>query len=392
MKMICPNCGKEYNEKMTCCISCGSSLVPYEHDSEQTVLEPIIPEAVPEPAYGSEPLPIGFVRGLEGHSEYPPEPEPPEPASEESIPVAVRSGGISASEAAKNIGSFAASVIMLAFIILSAASFTVRLITDSRKISEFADTLDVMSLPAAETGMIRTDGYGIAPDATLQEAIFVMSSGTGLSKEDIREIYENSTVGDFLADQLDGYANFIREGELPEKLTPEKLKAVFSENIGLISEAIGQPLSQHDIDMAFSELDHTENVLEAIAPSKLESLMGDGALTALRLFSSLPVIIGEACAAAVMLIVLWSINRRAEKVLGWGGGTILAGGAIVLITAFLCSVQVFFTGQDRIVRSIAKCVTDVINPDIYRLGGILAIIGIVMLLWSATLRKKPEFS
>ena len=125
-----------------------------------------------------------------------------------------------------------------------------------------------------------------------------------------------------------------------------------------------------------------------ISSSRLESLIGDSTLTGLRLFSSLPVIICEACAAAAMLIILWSINRRSEKVLRWGGGAVLAGGAAVLTTAFLCSVQVFFTGQDRIVRSIAKCVTDVINPDIYRLGGILAAVGTVMLVWAATLRKQ----
>ena len=397
--MICPNCGKEYNEKMTCCISCGSTLVPYEQDSEQvTLVEPVLPEAEPENNRERETVhsDAGFVRGLEGHSEYPPEPEPAKikNSAAESIPVAVKSGSISvsASEAVKGIGSFAAALVMFALIVLSAASFTVRLITDSRKISEFADALDVMSFPAAETGVPFTDGYEIAPDATLQEAIFVMSAGTGLTREDIREIYENSTVGDFLASQLNGYAGFIREGELPEKLTPEKLKTVFSENIGLISDAIGKPLSQHDIDLAFSELDRTEEVLEAIAPSRLENLIGSGALTALRLFSSLPVIIGEACAAAAMLIVLWSINHEPGKVLRWGGGAVLAGGAAVLTAAFLCSVQVFFADQDRIFRSIAKCVTNVINPDIYRLGAVLAIIGAVMLIWAATLMKSRKFS
>ena len=389
MKMICPNCGKEYNEKMTCCISCGAALVPYEQESEQTAFESVIPEALPESKY-DESVSVGFVRGLEGHSEYPPEPEVQESYAEEAVPVTVKSVGVSASRAAKNIGSFAAAAVMFALIILSSASFTARLITDSRKISEFAEKLDVMSLPAAQTVMLSSGSYEIAPDATVQEAIFVMSNGTGLTREDIREIYENSTVGNFLASQLDGYAGLIRDGEIPEKLTPEKLKAVFSENISLISEAIGKPLSQHDIDLAFSELDRTENVLEAIAPSKLESVIGDSALTALRLFSSLPVIIGEACAAAAMLIILWAINHRPGKVLGWGGGAVLAGGVTVLITAFLCSVQVFFTGQDRFVRSIAKCVTDVITPDIYRLGGTLAVIGVVMLLWAATLHKSRK--
>lgn len=388
MKMLCPNCGKEYNEKMTCCISCGASLIACEPDSDQILFEPLIPEAVPDEA--SQEI-TSEEAGPEHDPEETSEHSEAEPHSSEDIPAAVsRRGNLSAVKAVKNIGSFAAAAVMLFFLLLTALSLTVRLITDSSKIAEFADSLDVMSLPAAETGMISTEGYDIAQDATLQEAIYVMSTGTGLTRENIREIYESSTVSEFLASQLGGYADFIREGDLPEKLTTEKLKALFSENIDLISQAIGKPLSQHDIDLAFSELDRTENVLETIAPSNIESIIGNGSLTAVRLFSSLPVIIGEGCAAAAMLIILWAINRRPGRVLGWGGSAVLAGGATILLTTFLCSVQVFFADQDRFFRSIAKCAADVIAPDIYRFGGTLAAVGIVMLLWAATLHKSRK--
>lgn len=387
MKMICPNCGKEYNEKMTCCISCGAELVPNEHDTEQVCFESILPEAVPEEDVPAE---VGFVRELEGHSEH-----PPEPAETVEIPVPVRSvrsakdakKKSSAAAAARGIGSLAAAMAMFALIILTAASLSVRLITDSDKISQFTSRLDVMSLPAAHTVMLTAYDYEISPDATIQEAIFIMSDGTGLTREDIRKIYESSTVQNFLSDQLSGYAEFIREGELPEKLTSEKLKEVFSENISLISEAIGKPLTQHDIELAFAELDRTEPVLEAIAPARLENIVGEATLTLLRLVSSLPVIIGEGAAAAAMLVILWAINRKPGKILGWGGAAVFAGGAAVLIIVFLFSVQVFFAGMDRLFKSVAKCAAEVIAPDIYRFGGTLAILGAVMLLWALTLKN-----
>lgn len=379
MKMICPNCGKEYNEKMTCCISCGAELVPHEHNTEQVCFEPIIPEAIPEDS--DIPAVSGFVRELERRSERPPQPE-----ENIEIPVPVKKKS-SAAAAARGIGSFAAAMAMFALIILTAASLTIRLITDSEKISRFTSRLDVMSLPAAQTVMLTAYDYEISPDATIQEAIFIMSDGTGLTREDIRKIYESSTVQNFLSDQLSGYAEFIREGELPEKLTSEKLKEVFSENISLISDAIGKPLTQHDIELTFAELDRTEPVLEAIAPSRLENVVGEATLTLLRLVSSLPVIIGEGAAAAAMLAVLWAINRKPGKILGWGGAAVFAGGSAVLIIAFLFSVQVFFAGMDRLFKSIAKCAAEVIAPDIYRFGGTLAILGAVMLLWALTLKN-----
>lgn len=378
--MICPNCGKEYNEKMTCCISCGAELVPHEHNSEQVCFEPLIPEAVPED--NDVPAVSGFVRELEGHSEHPPEPE-----EIIEIPIPVKSHSASAGAVIRGAGSLAAALVMFALIILTAASMTIRLITDNEKIAQFTSRLDVMSLPAAQTVMLTAYDYEISSDATIQEAIFVMSNGTGLTREDIRHIYESSTVQNFLNTQLNGYAEFIREGELPEKLTSEKLKEVFSENISLISDVIGKPLTQHDIELAFAELDRTEPVLEAIAPSKIESIVGNATLTMLRLVSSLPVIIGEISAAAAMLIILWAINRKPGKILGWGGAAVFAGGSAVLITAFLFSVQVFFPNTDRFIKSIAKCISEVITPDIYRFGGTLAALGAFMLLWALTLKN-----
>ncbi|MDE6595248.1 MAG: hypothetical protein K2K44_04485, partial [Oscillospiraceae bacterium] len=58
-----------------------------------------------------------------------------------------------------------------------------------------------------------------------------------------------------------------------------------------------------------------------------------------------------------------------------------------LITVFLFSLQVFFSGKDRLIKSITKCAADVIAPDIYRFGGTLAILGAVMLLWALTLKN-----
>lgn len=380
--MICPDCGKEYNEKMTCCISCGADLVPYEQETEQTSFRPLIPEAAE-----TEDIPeaSGFVRGLEGHSEYPPPEYPPKEAGKETE-TPKHTGTARVSRAVCGIGSFAAAAVMFALIVLTALSAAIRLFTDEKNIAEFASRLDVMSLPAAQTVMLAEYDYEIPADATVQEAIYIMSDGTGLSREDIRRIYENSTMKDFLAARLEEYAGFIRSGDIPEKLTSEMLKEVFSENLSLISSAIGKPLCQYDIDLAFAELDRAEPALEVIAPARIETDLGETPLALLRLLSSLPVMICEAAAAAALLVVLWAINRRGYSVLGWGGGAVLAGGTAALAATFLFDMQVFIPGG-RLVRSAAKCAAEVVTPDMYRLGAGLALLGAVMMIWSATLRR-----
>lgn len=390
MEMICPNCGKEYNEKMTCCISCGTDLVPYRvecgtEQNGQIAFEPLIPEENPVSADAEEP---GFVREIAGRLPASLEPAGPVLAEENEIPVPVISADrkrISVSGAARFTGSLAVSLMMFAFILLFSVSSAVRLATSGSKIARFAESLDVMNLPAAEAA-IPTEGYGVSGDATVQEAIFVMSSGTGLTREDIKTIYEASTVQSFMTAQLTEYAEFVRSGKIPEKLTADKLKSVFSENLSLIDSALGKPLSQHDINLAFSEIDSVQPVLDKLSPASLEELLGGGGLTALRLLSSMPIIIGAAALAAAMLPLLRAINRKSSAMLRWGGGAVLAGGAAVSAAVFLFTVQPAPI-RDKLLRSIAKCAADVIAPDLYRIGGVLAVLGAVMLVWAGTLKK-----
>lgn len=384
MKMICPNCGKEYNEKMTCCISCGTDLVPYEHGTDQTAFEPLIPETSFLPTVSES---SGFVREIPGHSSVPAVGAEASADIYEETPVPVREARLrmSVSGAARFAGSLAASVMMFAFILIFSAASAVRLATSSSMIARFAESLDVMNLPAAETA-IPTEGYSVSEDATVQEAIFVMSQGTGLSREDIRKIYETSTIQDFITAQLTEYALFVRSGKIPEKLTADKLKGVFSENLSLIDDALGRPLSQHDINLAFSEIDKVQPVLENLSPDSLEKLLGSGGITTLRLLSSMPIIIGAAALAASMLPLLRAINRKNSEMLRWGGAAALAGGAVVSAAVFLFSVQPAPV-WDKLFRSIAKCAAEVISPDMYRIGGVLAVLGAVMLIWAGTLKK-----
>lgn len=362
---------------MTLCISCGAELVPYDCETEQTVFETVIPETPTEDIMPPE-VTAGFVREL-SHST--------EPQTVEIPLTEIRKKRFSVSGAARFAGSLITSLFMLAFILVASSASALRLVTDENRITEFSEKLDIMSLPAAQT-VIPCESYGISEDATVQEAIFVMSQGTGLSREDIRTIYESSTMRDFLASQLSEYAEFIRSGKTPEKLTAEKLKNVFSENLGLIGNTMGQPLSQHDINLAFSEIDRVRPALEEISVSGLEAEYGESTFAALRLYASVPVIVGAAALAAAMLPLLRAINsKKSAKALLWGGIAVLAGGAAVLAVTFLFSVQLPLSGQDKIVRSIVKCASEVIAPDLYRTGGALAASGAVMLLWSCTLRK-----
>ncbi len=373
--MICPNCGKEYNEKMTCCISCGVDLVPLETETEETLpielTQETEAEALIQPDCSESELTLPNIEYVRSYAS----------GDEVIVPMKHRNKTAALSGAVKFTGSLITAVIMLAMIILSASAAMLRMITDEKKIAEFADTLDVMALPVEQL----TDST-----ATVQDAIYTMSLGTGLTRDDIRTIYEESTMKDFLAVQLTGYAEYIRNGTVPEKLTSEKLKKVFTENISLIDNTMGYPLNDHDIALACSEIERAEPLLEVLSHENMEKTIGEDIFIAMRLFGSVPAIVVTAAVAASMLIVFRAINKKSTSTLSWGGGTILTGGAAVLASTFLFSSQLPYSDTDRLVRSIVKCICDVISPDMYRIGVSLAVVGIVMLIWAESLRRNVK--
>lgn len=372
--MICPNCGKEYNEKMTCCISCGADLVPIDTETEGTELTDLPQETETEPLVRPEcfeekqfPETVEYTRSFE--------------KEEIVVPLKHSSKATAVSGAVKFTGSLITALIMFMLIILSVLASMFRMITDENKISEFADTLDVMALPVERL----TDN-----GATVQDAVYAMSLGTGLTRDDIRTIYEESTAKDFLAAQLAAYAEYIRSGKVPEKLTSEKLQKLFTENIPLIDNAMGYPLNEHDIALACSEIERAEPLLTILSHENMEQTIGEDIFVAMRLFGSLPAIVVTAALAASMLIVFRAINKKSTSTLSWGGGTILAGGTVVLAVTFLFSLQLPYSDTDRLVRSIVKCTCDVISPEMYRIGGTLAVVGIVMLVWAESLRRNVK--
>ncbi len=376
--MICPECGKEYNEKMTCCISCGADLVPFEKDTEQTIIEapkqqeedilPLIPERgeaiadFPEEAAENN----GFVRKLPSRDE------------EIIVPVKVQSRSTAFSGAAKFTGSLITSVIMLALIIASVGAVMLRLVTDERKLAEFAERLDVMALPLEQGG------------ETVQDAIYTMSQGTGLTRDDIKTIYEESTIRTFLGARLAEYGEFFRSGTAPEKVTPEQIKKVFRENVPVIDNTMGYSLNEHDIELACSEIERAEPLLEMISAENMEQSLGSSTLTVLRMYGSIPAIVVTAAMAAAMFVVLKVINKKSARVLSWGGGAILTGGAAVLAATFIFSMQLPYSESDRLVRTVVKCTCDVISPDLYSIGGMLAVIGVILLIWAESLRKTAK--
>lgn len=379
--MICPNCEKRYNEKMNFCISCGVRLVAeQDSDADSTIPETeSLASDTPEYEY------TGFIHEI---AECTVHDEPNLKSENKTIPIPVKEkkSGFSFLNLTRFTVSLIISVIMLTLILAATSSAALRMVTAEKYIDDFIENLDIMKLPAFQVGLTR-QANSIDETATVQEAIYAMSRGTGLSPDDIETIYDESTIPDFITEHLEEYADFIRSGNTPDKITSEDLKKVFDDNLELINSSMKKPLSQNDINIVFSEIDRISHTLEEISVSSLENSLGEKTFTALRLFSSVPVIVGIATLAAAMIPLLGVINRKGRRVLLWSGATVLAGGFSILAATFLFSMQIPFSVQDKMIRSIAKCAADTIAPDLYCIGTVLAALGIIMLICAKILKR-----
>ncbi len=386
--MICPNCKKVYNNRVSYCISCGTELVPEEKSEtdKPDTENPAEKSTAAEPGgvFGGEVFAEkdsehGFVRKINMTSG----------ASTEKIslePVSVKKTGGSREGLCRRIisgtASAALSVLLAAAFVLMFGTLAGRELTDEKNISNGVRSVDLLSVPISEIGLLSTEDYEIPSDATLEEAVAVMTAGSGVTGGNIRSIYENSTISSFLSSVAADYARYLRNGTQPDKITADKVKEILSENVSIISRNTGFNLTDADIALAYSEIEKSSKLLEALSVSSLESRAGDYIRLA-RAYISVPALAAEASAAVIIIAMIYLINRKAKTVLRYGGIPIAASGLAALIFTFMFSMQIgFFSGFSGLEREIAKGASAAAADGMYRTGAAFFFIGAAALLIS----------
>lgn len=402
--MICPNCRKEYNDRQKYCISCGCALVTSneaysiltggkeESDGAETE-EPPSDERNPSDKRSA---PNSLIPDETfGLSESEPE-DAREEAEDEVIAVAVNSQGEkSIHRLLKGAGSLIAAVVLTALVMAGTGSYVLRSLTSPDNIEHIIGDTDIMRLSAGDVNFFPPER--VPNDSTLLDAFYLMTSNSGLSKEDIREIYETSTFKDFFIEYLVEGAEYIRTGREPRELSADRIKALFSENIAVINDKLDVSLSQSDIDGAFSEIDKSEEVWQAISITNAGSGELSRAVGLLRTYISAPVIAVEAVLALLAAAFIIAINKKnASGALRWCGAGLFFPGAAILIFTFLVSMRVIFAGiENEFMKETIFASFNVISPIIYRICGTIAGLGALALLLSPVFKKngaKTEYA
>jgi hypothetical protein len=353
---------------------------------EETVAEPVVDEPVAEPVVEetvAEPV-----------AEQPIE-ETVEPTVEKVIEVPVVE---TKTRKPKSVigtifaGLFAAILGVLCFAVLCVAgvSYITRYLTYSETIETIAASIDVLNLPVEGTLMAEAGG-------TVLEAVHVMSGGLGLSEADIQTIYEDTTFRNELIRIVSDYAEYIRTGNPPEKLTTDDVKAIFEENLTVINRVLERagepPLNPHDKALALANIDAAQGFLDLLAVDSLENYTGGfDVVGVVRMAISFPVIIGEIVFALIIMLIIGGFCKNVRTPLLTGGlaalfaGGVLAGGLYTLENSAIVLIN------NLAIRTVLTDTVGAFSEHIYIVCGITAAVGLVMIIISRIRIRKTAIA
>lgn len=357
--MICPKCGKIYGSKITYCISCG------------TALEKEIPDTEPKE---TEALPITVT-----HS---PITDEPQTETVRSISMTVKQEKSEENVKRMNTGKGAVcvlfSIILYMSMLMLFVSYIGRAATDESNVAEAVRNMDILNIPAKE---LNIEGVDIPENSTVSEAIAAMTVGSGVDSGNIRQIYERSTVRDFIGNAAADYAEYFRSGKKPEKITADSVKALLGENISVININTGISLTQNDIELAYKRIELSEEALSVLDTSRLEQGSTGDILKAVRAFLSVPAIIAELIFAVAAAVFIFVYTKSSVRSMRFCGATIFLAGMTTVLLTFMFSMQLgFFDNMSGLTKETAAGIAAAVSENAYQLSVIMMILGASILV------------
>lgn len=368
---MCPRCKKIYSDKLNYCISCGIELVSNDCKDECEIV----------PVSAVIPKKTKAVSRKQDNNE--------QIKDEILIPIQKKKRAkITPRAVAKNAGAFVIAALIFAAAFSAAGTYSGRVLTDQSTVDKAVAGADLLSIPASEFGLNETPRYKMSESATLSEAVTVMAAGTGLDDNGIRAIFEASTIKGLVIDTAKDYAEYVRTGRQPRKITAATLKEKLDENTALISETVGMELTEHEKAAAYEEIEALDVQLEGISAAELEKSELGGYIRIARAFISVPFFTAELVFAAVMAVVLAVVCKNGAKTLAFSGWALLSAGITFAAAVFMFTMQLGYARTDNaFISEMMRCFSAVTAERLYGAGGMLIFVGAAALIWSAAVKK-----
>ena len=355
--MICPDCKKTYDDKVTYCVNCGKELV------EETDKIELIPDiTADEKESGAD-----IIKDLPRNDNFIPS---------ENFVQLKKKKKFTACDFARITACFVVSSAIFAAVLISSGSAAGRILTEKGTVEKAVSEADFLNVPAVELGIEDSGRYTVSENATFGEAIAVSAAGTGLSEQRINAIYEVSAVKSLMIKTAVDYAEFIRTAKRPETLTAQKLKDAFSENRTAVSESTGIEISDKEASVICKELDKLSVSLDKISISTFEKGENGFYIKLLRAYISVPALVAEGVLIVLLILLLAVISKNFSRTLKFAGGSFLFASIIFLTATFIITMQLgFFQSSSILTTEAIRCISNAAQNSLYILGGSIFLCG-----------------
>ncbi len=157
-------------------------------------------------------------------------------------------------------------ILLFAFVVSTMAGIIAKISISPKQLEKDIDKIDVLDIQVGE--MISTDEYDVKKDDTILDIVsktIQKNSDLKVSEADIRKIYEDTEIRDYMAKKVSAYADYVTNKKDIDEITSKEIVGLIEQNKDKIEEIA-------DIKISDDNLSNLESYLDDNASDLLESL------------------------------------------------------------------------------------------------------------------------
>lgn len=157
-------------------------------------------------------------------------------------------------------------ILLFAFVVSMMAGIIAKISISPKQLEKDIDKINVLDIQVGE--MISTDEYDVKKDDTILDIVsktIQKNSDLQVSEADIRKIYEDTEIRDYMAKKVSEYAAYVSDKKDIEEITSKEIAGLIEQNKDKIEEIA-------DIKISDDNLSNLESYLDDNASDLMESL------------------------------------------------------------------------------------------------------------------------
>lgn len=278
-------------------------------------------------------------------------------------------------------------ILLFTFIVSLMAGIIAKVSINPNQLGKDIDKIDILNIQVG--GIISTNEYDVQKDDTILDIVYKTvekNSDFKISKDDIKKVYEDTEIKDYMAKKVSSYMDYVANGKELDEITTKELVGLIEQNKDKIEEIT-------DINISDSNLNNLESYLDDNASDLMESLKAENIDKNIDKYnySDYDFIFNNwlwicAFSGLGLLIVLFAffvfkLNKNAGGSIVYLGSVAISSGALFLIAGIVITI-IKGTIADAFEEAsgFASSLISIISFRFILVGGIVFVAGLITVL------------